>query len=362
MKTFVTTGLIAGLLALGVGCGGSSESKLSKDDAAKKAKADASTDYCEENGWYGDGVCDTFCTNPDPDCDDEVIPDSGCKTDEECFTRAGAYCFIMHHTWPNNGQQYTEGTCMLPGNGWCTTDAQCSPMQKCSPDCGMMKCGGSCRAFDGCQSDADCTNGDGCYVHCSNVEGTCNGECRAKNGGICNVDADCPDGQTCMGSCGAGSCWGECRDLGVNGCQTDADCRSDIGAFCWLMSYTNPDNGEVHNEGTCMLRTGDYCTNDSHCNAGNYCRMEAGMMKAAGMCAPFPGDCQQDSECPTGQMCVAHCPTDPSYNCTTECREVGQFCVIDADCESPKVCRVTYAAGSSYGECRDDSSSETSAK
>ena len=25
-------------------------------------------DFCAENGWYGDEICDEFCAQPDPDC------------------------------------------------------------------------------------------------------------------------------------------------------------------------------------------------------------------------------------------------------------------------------------------------------
>lgn len=29
----------------------------------------ASSDVCQQNGWYNDGQCDSTCPNPDPDCD-----------------------------------------------------------------------------------------------------------------------------------------------------------------------------------------------------------------------------------------------------------------------------------------------------
>ncbi len=33
-------------------------------------------DICAEEGWYGDGICDVGCTQPDPDCGaDEEPPD-----------------------------------------------------------------------------------------------------------------------------------------------------------------------------------------------------------------------------------------------------------------------------------------------
>jgi YVTN family beta-propeller protein len=44
--------------------------QLTKDEVADLVgKGDhASRDYCALYNWYGDGECDTFCTNPDPDC------------------------------------------------------------------------------------------------------------------------------------------------------------------------------------------------------------------------------------------------------------------------------------------------------
>ena len=50
-------------------------------------KAD-DVDYCEENGWYGDGVCDWFCPLSDHDCSDDACTlgaDSTCDEGEECI-------------------------------------------------------------------------------------------------------------------------------------------------------------------------------------------------------------------------------------------------------------------------------------
>lgn len=60
------------------GCGGSgdgSEGGMTKDDARNRGgKGDVSADFCDENGWYGDGECDDFCARPDPDCGDAAEP------------------------------------------------------------------------------------------------------------------------------------------------------------------------------------------------------------------------------------------------------------------------------------------------
>ena len=54
-----------------LGCGNETlPSDLSKDEAraiVHAGKADL-PDFCGESGWYADGVCDDFCSEPDPDC------------------------------------------------------------------------------------------------------------------------------------------------------------------------------------------------------------------------------------------------------------------------------------------------------
>ncbi|MDX2091230.1 MAG: hypothetical protein SFX73_25450 [Kofleriaceae bacterium] len=75
------TSLLAASLfvALVSACSGGESSLPSKGDLAGKADQDSSEyclaadlpedcDLCEEMGWYGDGVCDTFCAKADPDC------------------------------------------------------------------------------------------------------------------------------------------------------------------------------------------------------------------------------------------------------------------------------------------------------
>jgi len=58
-----------------VGPAATSGAPSKAEAAALMTKADA-PDYCEWFGWYGDGICDTFCANPDPDC---------APAEEECF-------------------------------------------------------------------------------------------------------------------------------------------------------------------------------------------------------------------------------------------------------------------------------------
>jgi len=45
------------------------QNKAMKEEARPSvASGDTTTDYCEDNGWYGDGECDEFCKEEDSDC------------------------------------------------------------------------------------------------------------------------------------------------------------------------------------------------------------------------------------------------------------------------------------------------------
>ena len=96
--------LLLSLVALGCAAEDSSND-ISKDEArARVGKGDVALDYCEWLGWYGDGECDDFCLEPDPDCgtsgdqycyaDEHCGPDERCNADEVCLSpcEAGVVC------------------------------------------------------------------------------------------------------------------------------------------------------------------------------------------------------------------------------------------------------------------------------
>ena len=58
----------------GSGCGeqDSDPPKIGMTKQRAQASEDWSVDYCAMFDWYGDGICDDFCPEPDPDC--EIIP------------------------------------------------------------------------------------------------------------------------------------------------------------------------------------------------------------------------------------------------------------------------------------------------
>ena len=58
------------------------DATISKEEARQRADEGDDTDYCAENDWYGDGVCDDFCsggpkTSDCLDCEEDDSP-SGC--------------------------------------------------------------------------------------------------------------------------------------------------------------------------------------------------------------------------------------------------------------------------------------------
>ncbi len=75
--------------------------KASAREEAKQNKADGiAFDFCAELDWYGDGICDDFCLNPDPDCESKGGNDVcggivgwGCDEGEFCKMEAGT----CHH-------------------------------------------------------------------------------------------------------------------------------------------------------------------------------------------------------------------------------------------------------------------------
>jgi len=123
------------------------DAPITKADArAQASKADNGFDFCEAFDWYGDGICDDFCANPDPDCagdqycysDSDCVSGEACNADELCLSPCGpgeicpAVCagFCVEAPAPDEcwgawSDQF--GTCRTPADGvypdsCCATD------------------------------------------------------------------------------------------------------------------------------------------------------------------------------------------------------------------------------------------------
>lgn len=171
------------LLLIVAGCTQNSDPNLaaSKQNYADRQPLSADAfDPCEVHDWYGDGVCDTFCGQPDPDCGEtltECTSDAHCGEGQSCIP--GELCF----TWCEVGDPSccTGNTCQTQepaADNECTRDDQCAQDEKCVP-------GDYCLYW--CEAgDPSCCTGNTCQPLQTNSENEC------------TSDTDCPNGQACI--------------------------------------------------------------------------------------------------------------------------------------------------------------------
>ncbi|MFH1807764.1 MAG: hypothetical protein ABIJ09_03410 [Pseudomonadota bacterium] len=102
---------------------------------------DAGSDRCASNGWYGDGECDTFCPQPDPDC--LVVGGTGatCTNDNQCIRDystcdtdwPGGYCWSSCDYDYYGGECGTEGACICLSYRWSGACRDSDCYSRCSP-------------------------------------------------------------------------------------------------------------------------------------------------------------------------------------------------------------------------------------
>lgn len=115
---FAIVSLSTGLLACAVDDG------MTKDEARAQAAAGKAdhVDWCDVFAWYGDGECDDFCANPDPDC----APAGDVPACEGGALVAGESAFVDSA----DGRQ-----CELPGLHCLTSNhGACPQLSPLSPD------------------------------------------------------------------------------------------------------------------------------------------------------------------------------------------------------------------------------------
>jgi len=103
-------------------------------------------------------------------------------------------------------------------------------------------------------------------------------------------------------------------------CETDKDCQ---------------DNG--HTKEFCVARKCQQCRDSADCPAGNECN--------AGKCAPIPGYCKSNSECPANTACIANkcqaCKSDkecPGGHCVKGACLAKKPCKTEDDCAQDEDC------------------------
>jgi len=109
--------ILAMFLVIGCDKGGAKHQDMSKDDAQQQGKADTwDIDYCDIFNWYGDGECDTFCPEADPDCLGQP-----CDPREERSCGNAMYCIA------ESVEVEEMGECMLNPDGAVGRGYACGP-------------------------------------------------------------------------------------------------------------------------------------------------------------------------------------------------------------------------------------------
>lgn len=310
MKTFLMI-VLAALLAVGCGTpvdGGSSTSDSpSKDEIRAQGGKSDGIDWCDELGWYGDGICDDFCAEPDPDCGDD--------DDIDCTT-----AFVVPAC--EAGEMLVDDiTCEVAGDE-CTTSELCGVVSNClfvGEFCPQVVGTPAACPDDSIETDActttDCEIARGTGDQCTDIKFCEPVDCRtAFVVPNCGAGEQLVDAMTCLA---AGN---DCRVGEL--CGVRSYCL-EVGEFCPQVVGTPAtcpaDTFEVDEcrAESCLITsgTGDQCTDRAFCEPMLQCR-------AIPTCSP-------------GQLTVS----------TDECFARGESCETVTVCgstlhcvDAPEVC------------------------
>jgi hypothetical protein len=161
-------------------------------------------DLCESFGWYGDGMCDDFCPQPDPDCTAAPPPDPGPGTNPGTSPQ----CTIPEDCWAADINTTCEtGSCVCDLT-W--MESQCGAQGVDAAACACGTGGGGSNPTNGLALNASCVVG-GQVLECNtgleciwsgDPDGMpAYGSCKQ----TCTSSAECPGALTCaLGFLGSG--------------------------------------------------------------------------------------------------------------------------------------------------------------
>ncbi len=222
--TASTTGTTTATTTTTTGPGSASETGVT--GSASDSQGETGVTSVGETGVTGNETGEPACANITPALQgftDPPLP-SG-------FERCDGG--ILHRTEPVTcGAPTTPNSCMDNSGGGCLVDADCQekPFGSCQQDMifGGVLIGGTCSCNYGCQTDADCAEGQLC--RCAGEGLGLYTQCIAAD---CLQDSDCPEGELCGLSpdiCAPGGFLTACTtpaDL----CAGDGDCTSPPCSF-----------------------------------------------------------------------------------------------------------------------------------
>ncbi len=288
MKIFATA-LALLLVASFAACGSPADEpegpvSISKAEARSAAGKGDHRDWCAIFDWYGDGICDDFCAEPDPDCAPEPTCDDGSSLNPLCDIRE--VCADGEVSAVINGcfQCVDAETCEAPAPPSCDDGTTVHPL---------------CDAREACPSGTVSAVQNGCFACVDPV--TC--EAPDATGQTCAGFAGlaCPSGYVCAmeaGMCQVADAAGTCV-RGGNVCPAvyDPVCACDGTTYSNACMATSA-GASVDHDGECLPRGGDGdCGGIAGlaCDADEFCAYDADQMCGAadqlGTCVTRPEAC-----------------------------------------------------------------------
>ena len=344
------------------------------------------------NGAVCGGAAGEFC-RADANCAEGLICAEVNSTRSECTASSGMTgdpCGDTSHC--DDSLVCQDGTCGMrePGGlgSACTASSECD--NSLNLICGNNNmCGGdegySCGDDNVCAGNFICASSVGGGQACASSNGTTGDPCRIGNDDhcdgalVCGNDGTCGirQGDTCV--IGDDLCAGSLVCTGVIGNQVCASSTGVRGSVCGIDNHCNIDDGLVCSSGTCLVGSGNTCSDDDQCAVSLRCNEVMGSLQcstagngAIGSACGFPdhcttadatcssgtclvtsgGTCTGDDQCDGSLLCTG---TTGSLTCTSSDGSTGRACRIDDHCTGTSTtCSSGTCLVTSGGTCTGD--------